>query len=33
MLVGDFSNYNHFVIFKFLFMNNISLSIKMYVES
>ena len=33
MLVGDFRNYNHFIIFSFLLMNNISITIKMHVES
>ena len=32
MHVGDFSNYNHFIIFNFLLMNNISISIEMYLE-
>ena len=31
--VGDFRNYNYFIIFNFLLMNNISITIEMYVES
>ena len=31
--VGDFRNYNHFIIFNFLLMSNISVTIEMYVES
>ena len=31
--VGDFSNYNHFIIYSFLLINKISITIKMYIES
>ena len=31
--VGDFSNYNHFIIYRFLLINKISITIKMYIES
>ena len=30
---GDFRNYNHFITFTFLLMNNISITIVMHVES
>ena len=30
--VGDFRNNNHFIIFNFLLMNNISITIEMYVR-
>ena len=33
MDVGDFNNYNYFIIFNFLIMNNISVTIKMCIES
>ena len=32
LAVGDFSNYNHFIKFNFLLMNNISISTEMYIE-
>ena len=31
--VGDFSNYNHLIIYSFLLINKISITIKMYIES
>ena len=33
MHVDDFSNYNHFIIFNFVLMINISMTIKKYVKS
>ena len=30
---GDISNYNHFIIFNFLLMNNISITIEMFIDS